>query len=110
MASKSRNGGAAPSFSITTAITSPTANAAAPTRLVTAANARFVRRFGQRNALIFTLLAAAYGTTVLHFTPLRPFALFVLYTWSALLGTVLGVQFWMFAGQRFTVTQGKRLF
>jgi ATP:ADP antiporter, AAA family len=83
---------------------------AALTLVVTAANARFVRRFGQRNALIFTLLAAAYGTTVLHFVPLTPAALFVLYTWSALIGTVLGVQFWMFAGQRFTVTQGKRLF
>jgi ATP/ADP translocase len=83
---------------------------AALTLVVTAANTRFVQRFGQRNALIFTLLAAAYGTTVLHFVTLTPIALFVLYTWSALIGTVLGVQFWMFAGQRFTVTQGKRLF
>ena len=83
---------------------------AALTLVVTAGNTRFVRRFGQRNALIFTLLAAAYGTTVLHFVTLTPIALFVLYTWSALIGTVLGVQFWMFAGQRFTVTQGKRLF
>src|SRR4051812_26144383 len=83
---------------------------AALTLIVTAANTRFVQRFGQRNALIFTLLAAAYGTTVLHFVTLTPAALFVLYTWSALIGTVLGVQFWMFAGQRFTVTQGKRLF
>ncbi|MEO5731762.1 MAG: hypothetical protein ABI134_28285, partial [Byssovorax sp.] len=83
---------------------------AALTLVVTAGNTHFVRRFGQRNALIFTLLAAAYGTTVLHFVTLSPVALFVLYTWSALIGTVLGVQFWMFAGQRFTVTQGKRLF
>jgi hypothetical protein len=83
---------------------------AALTLVVTAGNTRFVRRFGQRNALIFTLLAAAYGTTVLHFVTLTPIALFALYTWSALIGTVLGVQFWMFAGQRFTVTQGKRLF
>ena len=83
---------------------------AALTLVGTAANARFVRRFGHRNALIFTLLFAAYGTTVLHFVKLTPTALFVLYTWSALIGTVLGVQFWMFAGQRFTVTQGKRLF
>jgi ATP:ADP antiporter, AAA family len=83
---------------------------AALTLIVTAANTRFVQRFGQRNALIFTLLAAAYGTTLLHFVTLTPVALFVLYTWSALIGTVLGVQFWMFAGQRFTVTQGKRLF
>ena len=80
------------------------------TLIVSAGNTRFVRRFGQRNALIFTLLFAAYGTTLLHFVTLTPLALFVLYTWSALIGAVLGVQFWMFAGQRFTVTQGKRLF
>src|SRR5262249_22542647 len=36
--------------------------------------------------------------------------LFLLYGWSALIGTILGVQFWMFAGQLFTVAQGKRLF
>ena len=83
---------------------------AALTLVVTAGNTHFVRRFGQRNALIFTLIAAAYGTTVLHFVTLTPLALFILYTWSALIGTVLGVQFWMFAGQRFSVTQGKRLF
>src|SRR5690242_11178161 len=66
---------------------------AALTLVVTGANTHFVRRFGQRNALIFTLLAAAYGTTVLHFVALTPLMLFVLYTWSALMGTVLGVQF-----------------
>src|SRR4051812_27841565 len=35
-------------------------------------NTRFVQRFGQRNALIFTLLAAAYGTTVIHFLAPTP--------------------------------------
>ncbi len=73
-------------------------------------NARFTRRFGKRNALIFTLLAAAYGTALLHLQAMTPLVLFVLYAWSALAGTLLGVQFWMFAGQLFTVAQGKRLF
>jgi hypothetical protein len=35
---------------------------------------------------------------------------FALYLWSALLATVVSVQFWMLAGQLFTVAQGKRLF
>src|SRR5262249_26566049 len=78
--------------------------------VVTAANTAFVRRFGRRNALVFTLMAAAYGTTVLHFQPQTPRVVFGLYLWSGLLGTVLMVQFWMLAGQLFTVAQGKRLF
>src|SRR5687768_9687992 len=31
-----------------------------------ALNARFVTAFGRRNALIFTLIIAAYGTTVIY--------------------------------------------
>lgn len=73
-------------------------------------NARFVRNFGRRNALIFTLFAAAYGTIVMYLLPPSDAAYFGLYVWSGLLGSVLVVQFWMFAGQRFTVAQGKRLF
>jgi AAA family ATP:ADP antiporter len=73
-------------------------------------NARFTRRFGKRNALIFTLIIASYGTALLHLQTTTPAVLFILYAWSALVGTLLGVQFWMFAGQLFTVAQGKRLF
>jgi ATP:ADP antiporter, AAA family len=73
-------------------------------------NARFVARFGRRNALIFTLLVAAYGTTLLHFQPQTKAVVFMLYLWSGLLGTVMVIQFWMFAGQLFTLAQGKRLF
>ena len=73
-------------------------------------NAAFVQRFGRRNTLIFTLMAAAYGTTVIHLTPRTPEMAFVLYLWSGLLGTVMVVQFWMLAGHTFTVAQGKRLF
>ena len=73
-------------------------------------NSRFVRRFGRRNALIFTLFGSAYGTILLFLLPPTKPVVFVLYAWSGLLGSVLVVQFWMFAGQTFTVAQGKRLF
>jgi ATP/ADP translocase len=73
-------------------------------------NARFVRSFGRRNALVVTLMIAALGTTLWHFQPLSVAALYGLYLWSGLLGTALAVQFWMFAGQLFTVAQGRRLF
>src|SRR5256885_9976417 len=35
-------------------------------------NTNIVQRFGRRYALIFTLLIAAYGTTILHFQPQSP--------------------------------------
>jgi ATP:ADP antiporter, AAA family len=78
--------------------------------LTSALNTRFVMRFGRRNALIFTLMIAAYGTTVIYFEPKTPGVVFVLYVWSALLGTIINVQYWMFAAQLFTIAQGKRLF
>ena len=78
--------------------------------VVTAANTRFVRAFGRRNALVVTLMASAYGTTVFQFLAPTSTVVFSLYLWSALLGTVVVVQFWSLAGQLFTVAQGKRLF
>lgn len=74
------------------------------------ANTAFVQRFGRRNALVFTLLGAAYGTVVIYLLPPGPSVVFGLYMWSALIGSVLVVQFWMLAGQLFTLAQGKRLF
>lgn len=73
-------------------------------------NTRFVGAFGRRNALVITLLAAAYGTIVFYLVPRSPATIFALYVWSALLGTVLVVQFWMYCGQLYTVAQGSRLF
>jgi hypothetical protein len=72
--------------------------------------ARFVRGLGRRNAVIFTLMAAAMGTTLFHFQPATPAMVYGVYLWSGLLGTVMVLQFWMFAGQLFTVAQGRRLF
>src|SRR5262245_1379981 len=54
-------------------------------------NARFVKSFGRRYALIFTLVIAAYGTTVLHFQPQTATTVFVLYLWSGLLGTLMSI-------------------
>ncbi|MEM1024883.1 MAG: MFS transporter [Myxococcota bacterium] len=73
-------------------------------------NNRFVRVFGCRNALICSLHFSAYGTVLFYLLPKSPTLVFGFYVWSALLGTVLVVQFWTFAGHVFTVTQGKRLF
>lgn len=70
----------------------------------------FIRRFGRRDAVVFTLMVAAFGSTWLHFQPITSVMVFVIYGWSGLLATVMVVQFWMLAGQLFTVAQGKRLF
>lgn len=75
-----------------------------------ALNTRLVRAFGRRNALVFTLLIAAYGTTMIYFWDQSPAAIFGLYLWSGFLGTVMVIQFWMFAGTLFTIAQSKRLF
>lgn len=73
-------------------------------------NNRFVGLFGRRNALILTLIFAAFGTVLFYLRPMRGPEVFGLYLWSAVLGTVLVVQFWLLAGHVFTVSQGKRLF
>lgn len=68
------------------------------------------RGFGRRNGLVASVLAAAYGTALFDLMPLRAGSVFALYTWSGLLGTLLLLQFWLFASELFTVAQGKRLF
>lgn len=73
-------------------------------------NAWFVARFGKRNTLIASLLAAAYGTVVLYRLPVSRAQVFALYAWSALLGTLMIAQFWMLCGSIFTLGQSKRLF
>lgn len=73
-------------------------------------NDRFVRRFGRRNALIFTLMTAANGTLAFWFLPLNPALVFALYVWSGVIATVMVAQFWALSSQVFSVAQGKRLF
>lgn len=73
-------------------------------------NARFIRRFGRRNALVVTLALYAMGTTWFNFRPLTPALAMGLYVWSALAGSLAVVQFWLFAGETFTSAQSKRFF
>ena len=56
-------------------------------------NARFIRRFGRRNALVVTLALYAMGTTWFNFRPLTPALAMGLYVWSALAGSLGVVQF-----------------
>ncbi len=71
---------------------------------------RFVFRFGRRNAFIFTLMAVAYGSTVLYLSPSDTRSVYLLYVFTGLEGTLLTLQFWLMTGSLFTVGQGKRLF
>ncbi len=73
-------------------------------------NARFIRRFGRRNALVVTLALYAMGTTWFNFRPLTPALAMGLYVWSALAGSLGVVQFWLFASEAFTSAQSKRFF
>ena len=70
----------------------------------------FARQFGRKAALVFTLICCAYGTSVFYLRPTTPLMVFCFYLLSGVIGTVLLLQFWMFASQLFTVAQGKRLF
>ena len=71
---------------------------------------RFADNYGRRNALVFGLMAASFGTTVIYLMPKTAAVVFGLYIWSGLIGAVLVSQFWLLAGQLFNVSQGKRLF
>ncbi|MEZ4222892.1 MAG: hypothetical protein R3B13_18260 [Polyangiaceae bacterium] len=73
-------------------------------------NLAMVRRFGRKNSLAVTLAVAAVGTTLLYFRPADAALVFALYVWSALLGSVAVVQFWLLANESFTSAQSKRLF
>jgi len=78
--------------------------------VLTELNARFIRRFGRRNALVVTLALFALGTTWFNFRPVTPGLAIGLYVWSALSGSLSVVQFWLFAGEAFTTAQSKRFF
>jgi AAA family ATP:ADP antiporter len=80
------------------------------TLVTTAASTALASRFGRRNALIASLVAAAYVTTVFYFLTMTPRVALALYVFSGLLGAMLTPQFWMLAAQLFTVSQGRRLF
>ncbi len=78
--------------------------------LAGAGSSALASRFGRRAALVFSLMACAYGAILLYLRPVTDVSVFVLYLGSGVVGTVLPLQFWMMAGQLFSVSQGKRLF
>ena len=78
--------------------------------IATTGSDQLVRIAGRRNALVTTLTVAVYGTILFYLLPHTGPVVFALYLWSGLIGTVVVIQFWIFAGQLFTVEQAKRLF
>jgi len=68
------------------------------------------KRFGRRAGFVVTLAICAYVILLLQLREPTPVMVFVLYVTSGVIGTILNLQFWLFAGQMFTVSQGKRLF
>jgi len=78
--------------------------------VVGAASIRLAKRFGRQAALVLSLLVCAYVIVLLYLRPVTPVSVFVLYVASGVMGTILMLQFWMFAGDLFSVAQGKRLF
>ncbi len=80
------------------------------TFVVGALTARMALRFGERNALLASIVVAAIATTVLHFLPSTPRVALILYVFSGLLGASLVPQFWLLAARMFTASQGRRLF
>lgn len=80
------------------------------TFVVAAASTWLAGRFGRRNALVCSLLVAAFVTTALHSLTPTPSMALGLYVFSGLVGAVLTPQFWLLAGRMFTVSQGRRLF
>src|SRR5690606_3363355 len=86
------------------------ASIAGLTLLASPVSIALARRFGRRNALVATLLAAAYGTAVLYLLPLHGATVALLYAWTGLLASLLTIQFWLFVSELLTVAQGKRLF
>jgi AAA family ATP:ADP antiporter len=75
-----------------------------------AAAVALARRFGRRNALICSLVVAAFATTLIYFVATTRYGALGLYLFSGLVGAMLAPQFWLLASEVFTVAQGRRLF
>lgn len=68
------------------------------------------RILGRTNALILSLMIAGMGTMLFYVGEKSIAATFALYLWTGLSGTLLMVQFWLFAASRLTGPQGRRLY
>lgn len=71
----------------------------------------FVERvLGRTNSLILSLMLTAMGTTLFYVADKSDALTFALYLWTGLSGTLLLLQFWLFAATRFDGAQGRRLY
>lgn len=68
------------------------------------------RALGRRSSLVLALMGAATGTMWFFLSDLGRAGTFGLYLWTGVVGTLLTVQFWLAAAQRFTPGQGRRLY
>jgi ATP:ADP antiporter, AAA family len=67
-------------------------------------------RFGQRRALIGTLLVAVLGPLLLSTVPTSHAVAMATYVLSGILGSIVVPQFWTLLGTVLTVSEGRRLF
>lgn len=75
-----------------------------------AGDSALIRHLGRRNALMSTLMAAAFGTTMFYVAGPGRVMAFGLYLWTGLLGTILITQFWLLTATMFTSHEAKRLY
>src|SRR5690606_3102207 len=71
---------------------------------------RLVAWVGARNALVVTLLGAAFGVGWFRLRPPTTAGVFSLYVFGGLVITLLVAEFWIVASTLFTAAQGRRLF
>jgi len=80
------------------------------TLLLTPLSRRLVAWVGARNALVLTLLGAAFGIGWFRLRPHTTTGVFGLYVFGGLAITMLVAEFWIVASMLFTAAQGRRLF
>jgi AAA family ATP:ADP antiporter len=83
---------------------------AVTTFFAAAASTWVAARFGRRRALMASLVVSAGTTFAVRLLPPTPAFAIVFYVYSGLIGAVVLPQFWLLAGQVFSVSQGRRLF
>jgi ATP:ADP antiporter, AAA family len=78
--------------------------------VITPLNVRLTRRAGGRNALVVSLLLAAFITAWFRTRAPSPAVVFSLYVFGTISATLLIGQFWLLVGSIFSAAQSRRLF
>ncbi len=78
--------------------------------VITPLNVRLTRRAGGRNALVVSLLLAAFITAWFRTRVPSAAVVFALYVFGTLSATLLIGQFWLLVGSLFSAAQSRRLF